>query len=546
MFNDPMLQFQTYLTGIDGPGFLELTANSPVLNIDPVWEDYRGRNVSVGISGPVDRLHEDLIANYDTSFLAIFDPEPLVQTLPAASIGTFLAGIVAADDNGVGLVGLAPDSSITAFLNEPFAGTDIAITLPRGDRFDTSLAGFESAAGGRGGLGTIVVTAPASGTTNFNTGGEGVPYKEVLTDYALHNERHVITSSAITHTGNSAPLRLEGDMMLVGAAAYTDTTISTSGFLTLGLDSRDGFGANAGSLGFWQTLAEAQTGVDIDGPQYLTEPTGLGGSAVTAGVVALMLEANPNLGWRDVQEILAYSAELVGYDPGANTGFQQPWQANGAQDKNGGGLFYKGDVGFGSVDVYGAVRLAETWQGSKTSANEASLDAVAQQSLPTGIVSFDPVYELTFDAPDDFRIEHVELNIDYETSGSFQSTNADELVLSVISPSGTVSFLTGADIFLTASSVERYDQTYTSRRFWGENADEGNGVWTVRFESFGSFVTNLQIRDLDLTFYGDAAADDTSTRRSSLRSARSGSILISMMRWATMLSTRRPSQAMSR
>ena len=29
---------------------------------------------------------------------------------------------------------------------------------------------------------------------------------------------------------------------------------------------------------------------------------------MVAGIIALMLQANPNLGWRDVQEILAYSA----------------------------------------------------------------------------------------------------------------------------------------------------------------------------------------------------------------------------------------------
>jgi subtilisin family serine protease len=55
-----------------------------------------------------------------------------------------------------------------------------------------------------------------------------------------------------------------------------------------------------------------------------------------AGVIALMLQANPNLGFRDAQEILAYSAKLT--DP-TNTGRAY----NGAHDWNGGGLHFSHD-----------------------------------------------------------------------------------------------------------------------------------------------------------------------------------------------------------
>ena len=65
-----------------------------------------------------------------------------------------------------------------------------------------------------------------------------------------------------------------------------------------------------------------------------------------------MLEANPNLGYRDVQTILAYSARKE-----TNEGFK----TNGALDWNGGGLHISHDQGFGLVDANAAVRLAETW-----------------------------------------------------------------------------------------------------------------------------------------------------------------------------------------
>ena len=53
-----------------------------------------------------------------------------------------------------------------------------------------------------------------------------------------------------------------------------------------------------------------EVGFDIDGnivrvPTHFDSYTGTSASAsLVSGVVALMLEANPNLGWRDVQDIL--------------------------------------------------------------------------------------------------------------------------------------------------------------------------------------------------------------------------------------------------
>src|SRR4029450_14107251 len=64
-------------------------------------------------------------------------------------------------------------------------------------------------------------------------------------------------------------------------------------------EGRDGY--NDGNFSF-----------DVDDSDY-TETFGGTSSAcpLVAGSVALMLQANPNLGWRDVQEILLRSARMV-------------------------------------------------------------------------------------------------------------------------------------------------------------------------------------------------------------------------------------------
>ena len=74
-----------------------------------------------------------------------------------------------------------------------------------------------------------------------------------------------------------------------------------------------------------------------------------------------MLEANPDLGYRDVQSILAHATR---HPESAS------WKQNAANDHNLGGHFFNDDMGFGIVDGFAAVRLAETWKKVQTAQNE--------------------------------------------------------------------------------------------------------------------------------------------------------------------------------
>lgn len=71
--------------------------------------------------------------------------------------------------------------------------------------------------------------------------------------------------------------------------------------------------------------------------------------AMATGVVALMLEANPRLGWRDVQEIIMRSATVV--DP-----MMGEWQYNSM------GMPMSHKYGAGLIDAFRAVRMAKVWQ----------------------------------------------------------------------------------------------------------------------------------------------------------------------------------------
>jgi hypothetical protein len=65
-----------------------------------------------------------------------------------------------------------------------------------------------------------------------------------------------------------------------------------------------------------------------------------------------MLEANPKLGYRDIQEILAIASKKI---TDANT----VWQDNGATNWHGGKMHVSHDYGFGEINAKAAVRLAE-------------------------------------------------------------------------------------------------------------------------------------------------------------------------------------------
>ncbi|CAH8605067.1 unnamed protein product [Schistosoma guineensis] len=67
-----------------------------------------------------------------------------------------------------------------------------------------------------------------------------------------------------------------------------------------------------------------------------------------AGCLALALEANPKLTWRDISHLLPWSSRI----PNPN---DKGWLVNGA------GLFHHPFIGFGTIDCYRLVKLAKQW-----------------------------------------------------------------------------------------------------------------------------------------------------------------------------------------
>ncbi|HYH19068.1 MAG TPA: S8 family serine peptidase [Azospirillum sp.] len=519
--NDPLFQYQWHLlnTGQFGgrPGV--------DANVVPVWDDYTGRGVSVGIyDSGVQYTHPDLTSNYDGALHTrvagqVMDPLSTDFSNTINAHGTAVAGIVAETaNNGIGGAGVAYGATLSgADVFRVASQTVQDAMMAQQDRFDvvnhswgfgtaTQVNGMFSATEdfafaltaaaltGRGGLGTVMVAAAG----NDRWEGDNSNY----TDF--QNDRHVITVAAGSNQGDIINYSTPGTTNLVTAAVdrniilpptephYPDRTVTTDWL---------------GTAGFSTTFTPG-----YDDGDYTDRMNGTSAaSPVVAGVSALMLEANPTLGYRDVQEILAASARIYTGAPGTYERYD--WQVNGAGTWNGGGMHYSPDYGFGFADARAAVRLAESWERQSTAFNEARA-AGGPLTDASGAIPDQSAAGLTrtFTVTDDIDVEWVEFGVlaDHGWWG--------DLKITLTSPGGTQSVLMDRpgvspdwvpswSTRINADGIEgqtTLNYVFTSVAHWGEGSA---GTWTVTVQDLGGKGTGT-LEDFGLTAYGKAASED--------------------------------------
>lgn len=482
-------------------------------DIQTIWDSYTGAGVRVVVyDDGVEAGHADLAANYDASPHFTFDgvtykPDPQSRF---DGHGTSCAGLIAAvANNGVGGTGVAFGASITGldYLNSlqyeynwirqetsPLydaamrwaASFDIMsnswgsvpdytpqLNLNRpGNSSAVDAAHYEwISANGRGGLGTIIVKAAGNDSLNCNGDGSEV-------------SRHTITIAATNKSGFAAGYSNFGSSLLVTAPAASVTTDLTgeSGFNRTGSVDGDAFG-------------------QID---YTTTFNGTSAATpVVAGVVALMLEANPDLGWRDVQSILAMSASHIGsaVNSGPSATEVGQWLTMGGNQWNGGGAIYHQSYGFGMVDAYAAVRMAEGWSRmhhvAQTSRNERHL-TVSHDGAPVFIADKDenaatPEARVRLHVSDDMTIDSVQVTL------TLAHSRSSDLVISLRGPSGAHVMLSERDL-----PEGRLEWTFAGEAFRGMSSQ---GDWTLTVHDRRTGQTG-HLNEVRLDFYGSSASNN--------------------------------------
>lgn len=461
--NDPLFSQQWTMLNTGQHG---ATAGADI-NVTNVWDNYKGTGIIIGvIDDGLQYTHPDLAANALTTIHYDYrdndnDPAPVGVGAAADSHGTATAGVIAAvGNNNLGLAGVAFDSKLVGLrliggtagdaqegaalshsnqvihiYNNSWGPNDDG--LVKGGAGTLALAALQNGVNtGRGGKGNIYVWAAGNGGEALDNAG-----------YDSYNGSiYTISVAALNDLGQRATYSERGACLVVTAPSGNDS-VRSQGTTTTDLVGENGYNLAAKTVG--------PVGPDeLADRDYTQNYNGTSSAApVVSGVVALMLQANPNLGWRDVQEILIRSASQA--DPTNNE-----WRTNKA------GFKFNPNFGAGRVNAGAAVSLATNWANlatmTSTNSEQASLSVAIPDNDNNGVTrSFDL-------SASNLRVEQAIVTVD------ITHAKRGDLVINLVSPAGTISPLAE----LHNDTNPNYEaMTFRSTFNWGEDS---KGVWQVQ------------------------------------------------------------------
>ncbi|MDO4682705.1 MAG: S8 family serine peptidase [Lautropia sp.] len=444
---DPLLRQQWFL---NNTGSLDSQARTGEdLNLLGAWTAGKGEGVRVAIiDDAIEVTHDDLLPNVvaNGSFNYLSYKHGSAYPMPCSTKdthGTAVAGVIAArDNNRTGGAGVAPRASIVGF-NAIASGADADVLdainrdLDKNHIYNNSWGanddghfytlapsirkGIEHGISqGRKGLGAIYVFAAGNGGCLTEDNAANCTGTELSTYDGHVTQLGTLAVCATNIAGQRASYSEPGANLLVCAPSGERDAIPMPAITTTAPQNED-------TSGFNGTSAAAP---------------------MVSGVAALMLQANPNLSWRDVRLVLAQSARRVDSTSPNWTTF--------------GGLHFNHEYGFGAADADAAVKLARNWQsvgGSSSLRQCGPFRASVNRSIPENATAM-PVHpdgsvnynaraqgglQSAISVPASCgitQIEHVQVNL--AATGATRSADhpdAGNLHITLTSPSGQTSTL---------------------------------------------------------------------------------------------------------
>ena len=455
------------------------------VNVSSVWDSIRGRNQTIAIiDDGLQGTHEDLASNYQSSLSFDFndndsDPSPG----PGDFHGTACAGVAAARGfNALGVSGVAPEAKLSGIR---------LIAAPTTDAQEAEAMGFQNSAidiksnswgpadsTGYTNMGTATRAALAEavntgragrGTIFLWAGGNGLSVGDNSNYDGYSNSIYAIAVAAVGKDGVQSFYSEPGANLMISAPSSS----TGSGITTTDIMGANGYNSSEGTIGE---------------PANVNYTSTFGGTSsacpAVAGVVALMLEANPLLSWRSVQNILIRTARQ-------NDPIDPEWITNRA------GIHFNHKYGAGLVDA-GAAVAAVT---SAPVLQPVLTTEVSAPGLPVNVPDADPV-GVTLSIPvSSTSIRSIEkVVVEFTMTHSYRG----DLSVTLTAPSGTVSQLAVAGNGDSGNNFVAWP--FMTVRNWGERPF---GTWTLKVaDEIGidlGTITNVKLK-----IYGTVASSSLS------------------------------------
>ncbi|KAF1413416.1 Proprotein convertase subtilisin/kexin type 4, partial [Spheniscus humboldti] len=427
---------------------------NPDLNILTAWsKGYSGLGVVLTVlDDGIEKDHPDLSANYDPLASYDFnsndpDPQPRYAAGDENRHGTRCAGeVAAAANNRICGAGVAYNARVggVRMLDGPITDVVEAQSLslrpqhihiysaswgPEDDGKTVDGPGvlaaeafYRGVTKGRGGLGSIFIWASGNGGINYdNCNCDG---------YA--NSIYTLSVGSVL-AGGRRPWYGEGCSAIL-TTTYSSRTTSEVQIVTTDLRHR---------------CTDKHTGTSASAP-------------LAAGMIALALEANPALTWRDLQHLVIRTSKPAHLQA-------EDWAVNGVGRK------VSHHYGYGLLDAGLLVEMAKAWTGTRPQ-RRCSVKALhAPRNIGSELTISTDISSCSGRTKHIRSLEHVRVRL------SLSYSRRGDLVIALTSPMGTTSTLLTVRPYDTSQQGYE-DWTFMSTHFWDENP---NGTWTLRLENKG-------------------------------------------------------------